>query len=333
MSISHKSLRRRLANQIEPRLWGIGTTTSAGPATVVSCSDFAMTSGDGDALSGGYINFTSGTLLGQCRAVKDSGLDVGTGDITVGNPFTGATPLGAEFEWHGRYPAKRPGGAPFVAGYLDLLNDALERLWFEDFLAVVGVTGQQRYPLDATTYPWLADQPDRRIMDVYGPADATTGVRTPTTQAWHIEDDAEAPYLVFDGDGWSSSDTFYLKVARPANSRIKIGATWTNVSDDAQNNGYTGLAADSDETHASWRHVLAIAISESFNHLSLKQPQMESADWERRRLYWASVAAECKFRDLPRKNDGRYRPTMTYVGGGMMSRGGGRRPLSWTGRG
>lgn len=323
MSASFVTLRRLIANEVEPRSWAPGVTTSAGPAGVVTSSTFAMSGGDTRALDGGWVYFCDGTLIGQERAIAAAGLGVAGGDISVGNPYTAVTPSGASFEVHLRYSVTRAGGTPWAAGYLDWINHALEFLWFEDWISVAGVTGQARYLLDLTAYPWLADRPKDRVLNVYGIRDATTNVRRESTAIWHIDDDAEAPELVFDSGGFNTGDTFYLKVARPCNTRIKIAGVWTDVSASSLNGGQFGLAADSDETHAIPSHVLAYVVMESMNALGARQPAVDGPRWDAKRQEWAAVVRGIKSRRLPRKNDGRLRLQVDGLGGGMMGRGGG----------
>lgn len=312
MSWSHKLLRRAIADQIEPRSWGIGTTTSSGSTTTLVASGFALTRGDQNALDGGWVLITSGALLGEQRPIRESGLDVSTGTITVATAFSGSPASGVEFEVHLRYPAKRDSGSLTIAGYREMINDALARFWVQDDLAVSGVSGQTRYPLDTTTYPFL-DEPER-VLDVIDPL-GTDNVKRSATQSWYLDDDAEAPALVL-GSGYSTGQTFYLRVARPAWTRIKIGGTWTEVTAASPNGGQLGVSADSDETHARKRDVLAFAIAESMNHLGMAQPAFQTDEWEGRRKYWAAVAAQAKVRRLPRKPRPRVRAA--YIGGGLM---------------
>lgn len=322
MASSFQTLRRLIANEVEPESWASGTTTAVGPTTAITASTWAMSGGDIRATDGGWVYFTdssAGALEGQERAIAEAGLSVG-GDITVGNAFSAVTPSGAGFEVHLRYPVTRAAGTPWVGSYRDMINDALRRLWFEDELSVSGVTAQPRYLIDITTYPWLADRPKDRILDVIGPADATTSVRTPTSQGWWIDDDAEAPAIIFEGGGFETGKTFYLKVARPCHTRIKINGVWTDVSDSSLNNGVAGLYADDDECHAIQSHVVAMAIAASMNHLGMRQPAIDKAAWEPRRLYWAGVASNIKYRRLPKKNDGHVRIPVAALGGGMMGR-------------
>lgn len=319
MSVSFKTIRRRTADEVEPMSWAIATSTGAGSATSINCSDFAFTAGDNLALNGAWAYWTSGALLGQERPIVSTGLDTSTGGITLANGYSTTTPDDAEFEVHLRYPVKRSPGTLWVPGYLETVNKVLRSLWFEDWISVAGVSGQTRYLIDVATYPWLADRPKDRIMDVYGPRDATSNVRRSTNAHWHIDDDAEAPELVFDSGGFNTGDTFYLKVARPCHTRIKIAGIWTDVSEAAPNNGYVGLANDSDETHAIEAHVVALSVVELMNHQGMKQPMVEADAWEARRRYWAEVARQIKNRRLPRKNDGRVRIRAVGLGGGMMA--------------
>lgn len=329
MATSAQTIRRLIANEIEPESWGVGTTTSVGPTTQITSTAFAMAGGDRRALDGGWAYFTDGALEGQERAIQEAGLTVSGGDIVVGNAFTDVTPSGAGFEVHLRYPVTRAPGTPWVGGYRDMMNDAISRLWFEDYISVSGVSSQPRYLLDIATYPWLADRPKERILDVMGPADPTTSVRVPTSQQWWIDDDAETPAIIFPGGGFETGKTFFLKVARPCNTRIKINGVWTDVSPASPNNGVVGLYADDDECHAIAEHVVAMAITTSMNHLGMRQPAIDGARWEPRRLYWAGVASNIKYRRLPRKYDGRVRIPVAGLGGGMMGSGG--RSKSWGG--
>lgn len=319
MPTSFARLRRLIAGEIEPRSHGTGTSTSTGGPTIVSSTNFRMDAGDDRALDGGWLYWTSGALLGEERPIIAAGLAASTGDIGMANPYSSTTPSGATFEVHLRYPVKSSYGTIWTNGYLEMINDALGRLWFEDWLSVAGVSGQARYLLDIATYPWLADRPKDRIFGVYGPRDATSNVRRESSAVWHIDDDAEAPELIFDSGGFNTGDTFFLKVARPCNTRIKIAGVWTDVSESSLNNGYFGLAADSDETHAIPSNVLAMVVTASMNALGMRQPAVEASAWEARRQYWARVAAGIKYRRLPRKNDGQLRIQVAGLGGGMMA--------------
>lgn len=330
MSTRFDVLRSLLAGQIEPGAWAKAVTTASGPTTVVTCSSFAMSGGDQDNLTGGWIYFCDGTLEGQERAITKAGLETGGGDIVVGNPYTTVTPSAAHIEVHLRYPVTDgPGGTPLARGYRSLINDSLRRLWFEDEIAVSGVTSQARYLLDITTHPWLADRPKLRILDVLT-IDTTTNVKTTSSASWEIDDDAETPALIFTSGGFNTGQTFYLKVARPCNTRIRINGAWTNVTPSSLNNGVMGLYADDDETHAYPNHVAALAIADGMNALGMRMPAMDRGLWEERRLYWASVAAGCKYRQLPRRNDGRVRIAVSSLGGGVMMGGTGR-SKSWGG--
>lgn len=320
MSESFLTFRRLIANQIEPRSWGVGTTTSAGTTTTIISTDFSMGRGDSSGLEGGWSYFTSGTLLGQCRPHQKAGLDISTGTITVGNAYSGTTPSGATFEVHLRYPVKKCPGTPMTAGYLEMVNDAAARLWFEDDLSVSGITGQTQYDLLTllgTSYPWIAET--NRILDVLDPV-GSDGVRNSTSQVWSINEDAERPELVLTSP-YKTGDTFFLHVARPVWSRVKIAGVWTDVTPAALNSGQLGVAADSDEIHATRRDILALAITESMNALAMKQPTVEKSEWEAMRRYWATVASQCKFRRLPRRQKTRQGMKAVGLGGGLMASG------------
>lgn len=314
MSSSFQLLRRMLADQIEPRSWGNASTTSAGTTTTLISTQFMLTGGDGDALDAGWVYWTAGSLIGQQRPIRRGGLDIATGTITVGTAFTASTPNNTDFEVHLRYPVVRAAGSRLTPGYREIINDALRRLWFRDDISVSGVTGQVRYLLDTATYSWLADDPGRRILDVMAPLESDN-VKRPSSCRWRIDDEAEAPALVFESGGYNTGETFFLRCARPANTRIKSSGTWTDVTPAAS---VFGLIVDTDETHALPDHVMAMAITESMNHLAMAQPSLEASIWEARRNYWASIAAACKFARLPRRRDGRRRLQAVGLGGGAM---------------
>lgn len=313
MSTSFKTARRYLANVLEPRSWGVVSSSSTGAVNTVVAASMKLSRGDQDALDTGWLYWSGGALLGEQRPIRRSGLDTSTGTITVATDFAATTPTGAEFEVHTRYPVKRDDGSLLVAGYQELINDALARLWVQDDLAVSGVAGQTRYLLDVSTYPFLAET--ERILDVMDPL-GTDNVKRSTQQGWSVNDDPEAPELIVSG-GFATGETFYLRVARPAWTRIKISGTWTEVSAASPNGGQLGVSADSDEFQARLRDVTALAIAESMNHLGMAQPAYQSDVWEERRRYWAAVAAQCKFRRLPRKPKPQVRAV--YVGGGVMA--------------
>jgi hypothetical protein len=318
VSASFQRIRRPIADVIEPRSWGVGTTTSAGGADSVVSTQLAMTLGDTNLLNGGTIYFVDGTRAGESRPVVKNGLNISTGTASMASSYSGATPSGAVFEYHLRFPVVRTPGILHVVSYLDLINDALSRLWFEDLIGVSAVSSQKVYALDIATHPWLSDQPKRRVLEILGPADPTTSEKPRYSGRWEIDDDAEAPSLVLYDGGWSTGETFYLRCARPCNTRIKIGGTWTNVTPSALNSGQFGLASESDECHANPNDVLAMAVGYSFGALAMTQPMADRKDWEALRLYWTGVASRLKYARLPRRSDGRARLMAVGVGGGMM---------------
>ena len=317
MANSFKILRRRLANEIEPGSFAVCTTTSAGTTTTLVSTDLALTRGDTDALDAGWAYWTSGSLLGHQRPVQTNGLDTATGTVTTTPAWSASAPNTAEFEWHGRYPVKCGPGTPWVSGYLEMLNYSLPLVWFEDDISVSAVTSQTRYLLDITTHPWLADEPKRRVLDIMAPL-ASDNVKRASGHRWRIDDDAEAPALVFESGGYNTGETFYLRCARPAHTRIKISGTWTDVTAAALNSSQFGLAADSDECHGPPQVILALAITQAMNALGMRQPDYQSDTWEARRQYWATVAAASKYTRLPRRNDGNQRLRAVGVTGGLM---------------
>ena len=318
MSASFQIIRRPIADVIEPRSWGIGTTTSTSGADSVVSTQLAMTLGDTNLLNGGTIYFVDGTRAGESRPVVKNGLNISTGTASMGNSFSGATPSDAAFEYHLRFPVVRTPGMLHVVSYLDLINNAISRLWFEDLIGVPAVSGQTVFALDIATHPWLTDQPKRRVLEILGPADPTTTEKPRYRGRWEIDDDAEAPSLILRDCGWNAGDTFYLRCARPCHTRIKIAGTWTNVTPSALNDGQYGLANESDECHANPNDVLAMAVGYSMGALAMTQPMADRKDWEGLRGYWAGVASRLKYARLPRRSDGRAGLTAVGVGGGMM---------------
>lgn len=198
---------------------GTLTTTSTGSTSTLVCSALIDSSQENTALDGAAVLIESGPCIGQQMIVTAGGFDQATGTITVGGTFAAIIGTGVTFSLYMRLPARRTFMKP---GLLEMMNSTLQRLWIEDDIAIAGVANQQRYPVDRATYPWFTDR--KRIVDILRPVTNATDVPQRWSGYWDWDQDAEFLYLDFKGAPWSSTDTFKVRVHRPANSRLKMSA-------------------------------------------------------------------------------------------------------------
>jgi hypothetical protein len=214
-----------------------------------------------------WVYITSGALTGEQRRLRKNALDGSTGTLTCTRAF-GSTPASAiTFEVHTQFPAINTTG---VIGLREIINRALRRIWFQDFISVSAVTNQIRYTLDTTTYPWLK-QPG-----------VIKGLWSPVTSATDHKQIEAAPYDVFfDGESvvlqlsrtYVTGETFELEVRRPAWTKLRQSGTWTD-----QTSEFTGLSAESDEAIPDVETVTTVGLWYAYQDLAKTGPE-ENRQW------------------------------------------------------
>jgi hypothetical protein len=198
-----------------------GTTTSAGTTTTLVCSRFVATSLVATEFAGMHFLLESGPLAGQVGHVQGGGLDRSTGTITFANTLTSLVESGVSWS---SYRLLSPTKHDATPALLDIVSQALRRLRDERTISFSAVSGQVYYPIDTDAYPWFTD-PDR-IMWVEAPTTQAQDVprRLPTT-SWDWDANGETKRLYFPGGGFSTGETFKVRVYAPGNSRLVKNAT------------------------------------------------------------------------------------------------------------
>ncbi len=268
------------------------TTTSAGTTTTLISTDFAGIS-QATALDHTHCLITSGANDGEARRAARTGvLSLSTNTYTVAAAYSNTVQSGVTFRFATRLPwFDTPPGR---SGLREIVNDALMRLWVEDRISISGVTGQKRYSLSLTTYPWLNDV--SRVLAVYQPTvDADDIPREYARAAWDFDVDGETIYLDFPGAPWKTGESFTLKVHRPANSRLRISSVWTDSDSEID-----GLTAVTDAALPTVRDVRVMGMALAYRALASRAPGEETAYWESLAQIWEAKANRLKNARVPR---------------------------------
>lgn len=253
--ISLATYRQRLAEELGTFLVGTTGTPAAGleAERYVSSVDLrsdAPSPGLFDAL---YLYVTSGAQAGVQRRLLAGGYEGPAGALVVDYPFDAPLAAGVTFELSA-LPARTYLG---LRGMHVYLNRALEALPLIDRLPIPAVTAQREYPL--IDYSW----PIKAIRDVYEPRSVATDplVRAPRT--WRFVNDGESPTLIL-GDSYTTGDTFYVEVTRPASTRIRSAGAWGDTA--------AGLSADTDQALYDAKTVVNLALGPAKRGLALTLP-------------------------------------------------------------
>lgn len=280
------------------------TTTSLGTTTTLISTDFASLT-QATALDLTSCLITSGSNDGEVRPALRNGAFAPSSDTyTVASAFTNAVASGVTFRLAWRVPWYDT--PPGRAGLREIVNDALERLWVEDRVSLTAVTGQKRYTLPLTTYPWLNDP--ARVLKVVNPVDAADDIPTTYHGRWDFEVDGETIYITFPGAPWQTGKDPVLVVHRPANSRLRISGTWTD-----QDSETDGLTLPTESALATVRDVKILGAALLYRALADKAPGEEADHWVKRAEHWAGVASRLKAYRVPRNREANVvdlRPTV-----------------------
>ncbi|HEY5420139.1 MAG TPA: hypothetical protein VIL10_05345 [Marmoricola sp.] len=206
-----------------------------------------------------YVAYAAGGALGgEQVAVRREGYDGASGILYTSGLFSLVPRVGQEIEYHARLARRRHLGEP---GLREVLNEALDRLWFEERLPVVTGTGVR-----VACPTWISS--DRQL----GPVLATSD---PSAAAYGT---GQMASLVHDGSGrWIElsspvSGASALVVRRPHGSWIRAGGTWADSS--------AGLVDDDDETMADLEPLLVVATWRAYRALNRRSPDFEQGPWK-----------------------------------------------------
>lgn len=264
------------------------SSTSAGTTTTVVSTAFSQVS-QATAFDKSWLYWLDGALAGE--QARCGSLNTSTTTLTTTPAFTGTSPSGASFLILGTLPAVAT--VRSRGGYREVINRALQRLWIVDYLPLSGVSDQQTYTLDLTTYPWFTES--WRVLEVYAPQTDADDAPTPVSADWAWKYDGEAPAIVFDRAPFATGETFSVKVLRPANSKLKQSGIWTN-----QSSQIAGLSAAADEAVSDVNDVRIMAKALLYQDLSQSAPGEEAKAWADKAFYWGKVAAGLKNFGAPR---------------------------------
>lgn len=199
-----------------------------------------------------------GPLAGQQAAVRRDVYDGTAGRLVTSGQFRAAPSVGQVFELHARLPRIRHVGEP---GLREILNEAIDRLWFEDQL--VGTpTASTRIAAPV----WLTS--DRQIVAVL--EGGSSGVNPASA--------GRTATLVHDSTGsWLQlssvpSGPYRVVCRRPHRSWIKAGGSWATST--------AGLVDDDDETMADERALLVVATWRAYRALNRRSPDFELGPWK-----------------------------------------------------
>lgn len=275
-----QSLARRLGR------WGAYTTSSAGSSTSeLVCASLADSDKESSAYNAAYAYLTSGALSGIQRRVKSGGYANGTGALTMSRAFGSTPAISVSFELLFRLPATDQDDA---RGLHSCINEALQSCWLIDRLSFTGAVNDHNYSL--TSYPWLR-RPEQ-IGQLYGPVtDATLDNPPPWGGGVRLRLDGEAPLLEIAGS-FAATDTFYLDVLRPANTRIKSTGAWGEST--------AGLVSDSDEALIDDQLLTEVALAYAYTALADLGGPSEQDGWKMKAREQALTAVRMKERMLPK---------------------------------
>lgn len=296
------AIRRAIAVELGPFVVSTTTTTAS---DLVSFTAATLVSGNACGAQFQhhwvYLNAATGAnLAGQRQIATNSGYDPDNGSITVARSWSTTVTADVGFEIHSRMPAitDELGNV----GIREVVNDTLMSVPAVDLLPVTGVTGQEAYDV-TTTYSFLTEK--SQILDVYF-QDTTDEVPKPAHVRWDWVLDVDTPKLLLPGEPYTTGQTFYLKVRRPAQSWIKTSGIWA-----ADTNG---LQNDTDEALSLLQVVRAQALSTCYRMLGSRDgPDSQRAYFREREQFWTIKAAALRWWDAQQTDeDSIPRPRMMF---------------------
>jgi hypothetical protein len=252
----------------------LATTISADAGHIIASSLIDSTPNISSRYGGwwlyGVTDGTSDTLAGEQRQVTGHGFASSTGAVYVSRVFTGTPASGAGWEMYPRIPPIKD-LATGRDGYKEIINQALQMMAVHDWIDITGVTGQTKYTLDLTTYPWLRE--DGRIIAVGRPTPNSTDLEQIDPQDWKVIMNGEVATLQIPAT-YNTGETFKLEVMRPANSRLRQSGTWTD-----QASLSAGLSLDADEAIPPILDVVTVARELCYEEMARNAPEAEARFW------------------------------------------------------
>lgn len=267
--------------------YGSFTATGGSTTTLVCTAAFGGSVLPTSAQAYAWIYVPSATTPKQ-RRVTATGVNAGTGTITVDAAFGSAVSNGTVFEVHSLFPAQRESGADnSIAarpGLRELINQALRMILVPDVLAISLVTLQRDYALAA--YPWL-DRPERIVALREPNLDAST--TRPSWRHYELREDVDGQTLHVP-QPWRFSSGSYsasLQVLRPADTKIRVASVWSDST--------VGLVNESDEAGPDVNAVVTVASALAYHWLAARGGARAAAYGA---LYAATMAEAAKIRNF-----------------------------------
>lgn len=216
---------------------------------------------------------SDGALYGQQLALRRDQYDGAGGRLYTSGQFSSIPQLGQEIEYHARLPRQRHLGEP---GLREIINQALDRLWFPDDLALAS-TGATTYPAPA----WLTS--DRQIVAVKEGSPMLGVNPMPSGRTARLVHRAGPGTVLELSSAVATASTFYVVARRPYSTWIKAGGTWGPST--------AGLVDDDDETLADPEHLQVVATWLAYRALTRRAPDFEQGAWRRLEAEWEQKAS------------------------------------------
>lgn len=265
--------------------FGVFTATGGSNTTLVCPGAFAESILPTSALAYAWI-YVPGATFPKQRRVTATGLNAGSGTITVDGAFGAPVANGSVFEVHGLFPAMREAsadsGMTSRPGLRELINQALRMILVPDVLSITLQTNQRDYALGA--YPWL-DRPERIVALREPNLDATT--TRPSWRHWELREDVDGQILHVPQPWRFSSGSYVasLQVLRPADTKIRASGVWGDST--------VGLVNDPDEAGPDIQAVVTVAAALAYRWLAARGGARAAAYGA---LYEATMATAAKIR-------------------------------------
>jgi len=295
--------RRAIAAELGP-LPVHTTSTAASDLVSFTCASLVSANVSGAQFHSAwvYLNASTGANLAAQRAVlKQGGYDPDAGSVTVARAFSTIVTASMGLEIHTVLPALTDEMG--VRGIREILNeDVLPSMPPLDLIPVTGVTAQAAYDV-TTTYSWLTDK--SQILGIYF-QETGDEYPKPTGNTWDWLYDASDPRLLLPGEPFTTGETFYLKVHRPAQTWIQqVGGSWTADTD--------GLQYDNDAALPLLAIVKAQALSVCYRMLGSRQgPDKYISYMREREAFWTAKAYALRWWD-DQKGDEETGPQIRMV--------------------
>lgn len=272
-----------ILGELGPLLQFTASATSGADNLVVAASQID-TEAPVEKYGGWYLFGTGGNVAGLQGRVRRNGFTGATGTFALAASFTTTPLINATWEGSGTMPRLDQDG---LTGVRTCINRALRKLWVEDRIDIAATTGVNEY--DLASYWWATK---RRFKRLYGPDPGSSGHALPSDRDWEVVRDGDLWVLKL-GSGYATGETFSLLVERPANSRIKVGGTWTD-----QASPTAGLSAEADACLGEWNAVYQCCLYECMKQLVVQAGGARKAYWATRAQEQRAIVSAIKLYDL-----------------------------------